>query len=99
MSIPPEVSQHYNKVKQEYAEIFKRYIELEEERREHNLVLANLDPLPGPRKCWKVVGGVLVEQNLDETKQSLRENVAMLQSTLKALDEEMAKRQKEVLDL
>ena len=64
MSIPQEVSHHYNKIKQEYAEIFKRYIELEEERREHNLVLTNLDPLPGPRKCWKVIGGVLVEQNL-----------------------------------
>ena len=33
MSVPQEISQHYNKIKQEYSEIFKRYIELEEERR------------------------------------------------------------------
>ena len=65
MSAPPEVTQLYNKLKQEYAEIFKRYIELEEERRENNLVLANLDPLSAPRKCWKVIGGVLVEHDLD----------------------------------
>ena len=65
MPIPQEVSQHYNKVKQEYSEIFKRYIELEEERRENSLVLANLEPLPGPRKCWKVIGGVLVEHTLE----------------------------------
>ena len=29
MSIPQEVSNYYNKLKGEYTEIFKRYIELE----------------------------------------------------------------------
>ena len=33
MSATQEVTQHYNKIKAEYAEIFKRYIEMEEERR------------------------------------------------------------------
>lgn len=42
MSISQELSNHYNKLKAEYSEIFKRYIELEEERRENNLVLSNL---------------------------------------------------------
>lgn len=46
-----------------------------------------------------MLGGVLVEYNIDETRQSLGENVSMLESTLKALDEEMAKRQKDVLEL
>lgn len=97
MSVPQEVTNHYNKLKAEYTEIFKKYIELEEERRENNLVLSNLEPLLGERKCWRVVGGVLVEYTITETKTSLKETVIMLESTLKALDEEMAKRQKEVL--
>jgi len=29
MSIPQEISNHYNKLKNEYSEIFKRFIELE----------------------------------------------------------------------
>lgn len=99
MSATQEVTNHYNKLKNEYTEIFKRYIELEEERRENNLVLANLEPLKGERKCWKVVGGVLVEHNLEETKGSLKSTISMLESTLKALDDEMAKRQKEVLEM
>jgi len=45
------------------------------------------------------VGGVLVEYTIDETKQSLKETISMLESTLKALDEEMNKRQKEVVEL
>ena len=47
MSIPQEVTNLYNKLKAEYAEIFKRFIELEEERREASLVLVNLEPLKG----------------------------------------------------
>jgi len=78
MSVPQEVTSHYNKVKAEYAEIFKRYIELEEERRQNNLVLANLAPLKGERKCWKVIGGVLVEHGIEETKHTLKETIAML---------------------
>ena len=62
-------------------------------------MLSNLSPLKGERKCWRVMGGVLVEHSIDETKKTLQETVVMLESTLKALDSEMAKRQKEVLEL
>lgn len=90
---------NYNKLKAEYGEIFKRYLELEDERRENALVLNNVEPLKGDRKCWKVVGGVLVEQTLPETVESLKQTVTMLEQTLKALDEEMSKRQKQVVEL
>ena len=59
-TIPQDVQIQYNKLKTEYSEIFKRYLELEEERRENSLVLTNVEPLKGDRKCWKVLGGVLV---------------------------------------
>lgn len=97
--VEKEVMDRYNKLKAEYSEILKRYIELEEERRENNLVLTNIEPLQGERKCWKVVGGVLVEYTLPETVNSLKQNVAMLEQALKALDTEMGKREKEVLDI
>lgn len=87
MSIPPEVLNNYNKLKAEYGEIFKRYLELEDERRENALVLTNVEPLQGDRRCWKVIGGVLVEQTLPETIESLKQTVTMLEQTLKALDE------------
>ena len=85
-SIPQETMDHYNKLKTEYSEILKRYIELEEERRENNLVLVNIEPLQGERKTWRVVGGVLVEHTLTETVNSLKQNILMLEQALKALD-------------
>lgn len=62
-------------------------------------MLSNIEPLKGDRKCWKVVGGVLVEYTMDETVNSLKQNIAMLEQALKALDAEMAKREKEVLEI
>ncbi len=47
MSIPQDVMNNYNKLKAEYGEIFKRYLELEDERRENALVLTNIEPLQG----------------------------------------------------
>lgn len=32
-NVPKEITEQYNKLKNEYSEILKRYIELEEERR------------------------------------------------------------------
>lgn len=42
MSLTQEVVNNYNKLKSEYAEIFKKFIELEDEKREHALVLKNI---------------------------------------------------------
>lgn len=53
----------------------------------------------GERRCWKVVGGVLVEYTITETINSLKQNIAMLEQALKALDAEMSKREKEVLEI
>lgn len=57
-------------------------------------MLTNIEPLQGDRKCWKVVGGVLVEYTLIETVNSLKQYIAMLEQTLKVLDTEMSKREK-----
>lgn len=43
------------------------------------------------------MGGVLVEYTIGETINSLKQNIAMLEQALKALDAEMSKREKEVL--
>lgn len=62
-------------------------------------MLENIQPLEGERRCWKVVGGILVEYTLPETISSLKQNITMLEQALKALDIEMGKREKEVLDI
>ncbi len=97
--VSQNILNEYNQLKAQYSEIFRRYIELEEERRENSLVLNNLEPLAGDkRRTWKVVGGILVEHTMQETTKSLKDNVVMLEQTLKALDGEMEKRQKTILE-
>jgi prefoldin subunit 2 len=65
----------------EYSELFRTTLDLEEEKREHTLVMEAIKDLEAERKCWRLVGGVLVERNLGEVMQSLRENIEFLDKT------------------
>ena len=37
--VPQEVYQKYNQLKVEYAEVFRTMVDIDDEKREHNLVL------------------------------------------------------------
>lgn len=85
MSITQEAVNNYNKMKSDYGEFFKKFIELEDSKREHKLVLTNIEGLSKERRCWRMVGGVLVEKTMDEITKNLNDNCAMLDQTCKAL--------------
>jgi len=65
------------------------YLDIEDERKEHGLVLDAVKNIDLNRRltsliiqrCWRLVGGVLVERNLGEVLTSLRENIELLDKT------------------
>ncbi|EGR34538.1 prefoldin subunit 2, putative [Ichthyophthirius multifiliis] len=65
----------------EYSEILRTSMDIEEEKRENTLVLDTIKNLENDRKCWRLVGGVLVERTLGEVVQSLKENVEVFDKT------------------
>ena len=72
-------------MKLEYQNIFKVYLDIEEEKKEHwykliysSLVLDVIDILDSSRKCWRLVGGVLVEKTCGEIIPTLKANVEMV---------------------
>lgn len=65
----------------EYSDLFRTTLDIEEEKREHILVIDSIKSLEPERKCWRLVGGVLVERSLAEVMTSLKENVEMLDKT------------------
>ncbi|CAD8174876.1 unnamed protein product [Paramecium octaurelia] len=69
----------YNKIKQNHAEISKVYIEIENEKKEHILVLDAIKNIDSKRRCWRMIGGVLVERQLDDVQKSLKENLELLE--------------------
>ncbi len=82
----------------EFTELNRATIEIEEEKREHNLVIDAVKNLEPERKCWRLVGGVLVERSLGEIMVTLKENIEMLEKTATNYLNTTKAKEKELLD-
>ncbi|KAF9353277.1 hypothetical protein BGX34_011654 [Mortierella sp. NVP85] len=69
-----ELTQTYNTMKSELSQLAQKIGELETEADEHTLVIDTLTPLDPDRKCFRLVGGVLVERTVKEVLPALKTN-------------------------
>ena len=56
----------YKKLQQETSYLVQKLMEIDDERKEHELVLNSLKDLEDSRKCWRLVNGVLFEKTKGE---------------------------------
>ncbi|CDJ33395.1 uncharacterized protein EMH_0082310 [Eimeria mitis] len=52
--------------------------ELEEDAADHQLVLDAIKPLEPSRRCYRLVGGVLVERTVGEVEPALKQHKALV---------------------
>ncbi|KAI1319542.1 hypothetical protein EDD11_003812 [Mortierella claussenii] len=69
-----ELTQTYNAMKSELNQLAQKIGELETEADEHTLVVDTITPLDPERKCFRLVGGVLVERTVKEVLPALKTN-------------------------
>ncbi|KAF9172977.1 hypothetical protein BGX21_001560 [Mortierella sp. AD011] len=69
-----ELTQTYNTMKSELNQLAQKIGELETESDEHTLVVETITPLDPERKCFRLVGGVLVERTIKEVLPALKTN-------------------------
>lgn len=62
--IDRETVVRYNTLRQDLQTLAEKISDLEMDADEHKLVIAALTPLSPSRKCWRRVGGVLVEESV-----------------------------------
>lgn len=79
----------YNEYKQTLEELQAKIIELGNDKEEHEVVLKTLENTDPSRKCYRMVGGALVETDvettipiLDTKKQNLIKTVSTMKSEL-----------------
>lgn len=60
---------------------------------QHRLVLETLDPLPGDRKCFRMVNGILVERTVKDVIPALQTNSDGLKKVLDELVKQYKKQQ------
>ncbi|CAG8541576.1 314_t:CDS:2 [Dentiscutata heterogama] len=97
-----EVTTQFNLKKNELQTIAQKIGELESEVEEHKAVIDTISPLNGDRKCFRLVGGVLVERTVKDVLPALQTNhdgikraIDQLVQSYKTKEEEFVAFQKE----
>ncbi|KAJ2401845.1 Cochaperone prefoldin complex subunit [Coemansia sp. RSA 2559] len=87
-----------NQFSSELKAIASKIGELELQLDEHNLVIKTMTPMPGDRKCFRLINGVLVERVVKEVLPALETNRDGISSTIAQLTAQYKKRDQDFSD-
>ncbi|GJE84336.1 prefoldin beta-like protein [Phanerochaete sordida] len=88
---PQDVQQNYTRLQNELQSLANKIGELEQEAEEHTLVLSTLNEAleaEPDRKCFRLVGGVLVERTVKDVVPALQTNRGGIQKVISNLTEQ-----------
>ncbi|KAJ1985569.1 Cochaperone prefoldin complex subunit [Dimargaris cristalligena] len=91
-----EIVAQFNGMKQELQSIAQKVGELEMEVDEHKLVIDTMKPMNNDRKCFRLVGGVLVERTVGEVLPALTTNFDGIKSIIDQLLQTYKKKEEEM---
>ena len=66
------VAMRYKQLNQEAQVLVQKLLELEDEKRENELVIESIAKLEDGRKCWRLINGVLMEKTKVEVIPEMR---------------------------
>lgn len=92
------VANKYGSLRAELNQIYSKITELELEVTEHSLVISAIQPLDPSRKCYRMIGGVLVERTIKEVLPAVQRNKEGLEEVISRLYESLEKKRKEIID-
>eukprot|EP00897_Mesotaenium_endlicherianum_P006334 jgi/Mesen1/5729/ME000029S05038 len=93
------VAGKWSQLKTEINQLYSKITELEMELTEHNLVIGAIEPMETSRRCYRMLGGVLVERTVGEVLPAVQRNKQGLQEVIQRLTENLQARKKEMADL
>ncbi|KAL8681665.1 MAG: hypothetical protein Q9186_002262 [Xanthomendoza sp. 1 TL-2023] len=98
-----ELQQQYTSYKNNLQQLADRIGNIEQETEEHKLtaflfrlVLDTLKPLPGERKCFRMINGVLVERTVKDVMPALQTNSDGLKKVLEELVKQYKRQQEDM---
>ncbi|KAJ9625079.1 Cochaperone prefoldin complex subunit [Taxawa tesnikishii (nom. ined.)] len=91
-----ELQAQYSNYKETLQAIAQKIGDVEQETEEHKLVLETLEPLPGDRKCFRMINGVLVERTVKDVMPQLKTNAEGLRKVLDDLLKQYTSKQEEL---
>ncbi|KAK5940567.1 Cochaperone prefoldin complex subunit [Knufia obscura] len=91
-----DLQTQYQNYKSTLQSLAQKVGEIEQEIEEHKLVTETLEPLPGDRKCFRLINGVLVERTVKEVLPALKTNSDGLKQVLDELLKQYKSKQEEM---
>ncbi|KAG0825309.1 hypothetical protein G6F57_010099 [Rhizopus arrhizus] len=82
----------------ELQQIAQKIGELESEVEEHKLVIDSISPLEPERKCFRMVGGVLVERTVREVLPALETNYSGIKQVIDSLLQSYKRKEEEFVE-
>ncbi|KAG5600817.1 hypothetical protein H5410_032187, partial [Solanum commersonii] len=92
------VANVYSSMRSEITQIYSKITELEMEVSEHSLVINAIQPLDPARRCYRMIGGVLVERTIKEVLPAVQRNKEGIEEVIARLNEALEKKKKEISD-
>merc|ERR1711874_286157 len=80
----------------EQRSLMAKISELEQDLNEHKIVIETLQDVSPDRKCFRMVGGVLVERTVSEVLPALTNNRDQLTKVIESLNEKLVAKGKEL---
>mmetsp|Transcript_36980 Transcript_36980/g.82204 ORF Transcript_36980/g.82204 Transcript_36980/m.82204 type:complete len:137 (+) Transcript_36980:252-662(+) len=93
-----EIVNEFQAKRQRLSETWNKITEFSAEVAEHDMVLKALEPMEGTRRCFRLVGEVLVERTVSEVMPAVAKNKENLESVIQSLQENAKKQEKELSD-
>ncbi|KAK1390548.1 putative prefoldin subunit 2 [Heracleum sosnowskyi] len=88
----------YGNMRADINQVYSKITELEMEVSEHSLVINAIKPLDQSRRCYRMIGGVLVERTIKEVLPAVQHNKEGLEMVIARLNEALEKKKKEIAD-
>lgn len=92
------VANTYASMRSELNQIYSKITELEMEVSEHSLVINAIQPLDQSRRCYRMIGGVLVERTIKEVLPAVQRNKEGLEEVIARFNEALEKKKKDISD-
>ncbi|CAM6045367.1 unnamed protein product [Sphagnum compactum] len=89
------VAGKWSVMRSEINQLYTKLNELDQELNEHTLVINAIQPLDPARKCFRMIGGVLVERTVGEVLPAVQRNRDGLQEVITRLTEALEKKKTE----
>ncbi|EFA86412.1 prefoldin beta-like domain containing protein [Heterostelium album PN500] len=91
-----QIVANYKEMKAQQSAIMNKLSEIESDASEHNLVLSEIEKLEPSRKCFRMVGGVLVERTVGDVLPVVKQNRDAIKELTKKLEEQLQAKTKEL---